>query len=82
MLMVKPALSYLDVIQRVKEAYPGVPLGAYSPSGEFAMIKAAAAKGWLDEQQAMLESLLSMKRAGANFIISYFTKEAIAALAE
>lgn len=74
MLMVKPAQSYLDVIYRVKQAFPALPLGAYQVSGEFAMIKAAAEKGWINEEQAMLESLLSIKRAGADFIITYFAK--------
>jgi porphobilinogen synthase len=72
MLMVKPAGNYLDVIYRIKQAFPQIPLGAYQVSGEYAMIKAAAQNGWLDEQQAMLESLLAIKRAGADFIISYF----------
>lgn len=76
MLMVKPAGAYLDVISRVKQTYPSIPLCAYQVSGEFAMIKAAAEKGWLDEERAMLESLLSIKRAGADFIISYFALEA------
>jgi porphobilinogen synthase len=75
MLMVKPALLYLDIIQRVKTAFPELPLAAYQVSGEFAMIKAAAQRGWLDHDRLMLESLLSIKRAGANFIISYFAKE-------
>ena len=75
MLMVKPAHTYLDVIYRVKQQFPSVPLAAYHVSGEYAMIKAAAANGWLDEQRAMLESLLSVKRAGADFIITYFAKE-------
>ena len=75
MLMVKPAGAYLDIIYRVSQAFPGVPLGAYQVSGEFAMIKAAAANGWVDEQQAALESLLAIKRAGASFILSYFAKE-------
>ncbi len=76
MLMVKPALAYLDVIYRVKQAFPAVPLGAYQVSGEFAMIKAAAAQGWIDEKKVMLESLIAIKRAGADFIITYFAKEA------
>ncbi len=76
MLMVKPAQSYLDVIYRVKQQFPSVPLGAYQVSGEFAMIKAAAEKGWLDEKTVMMESLLSIKRAGADFIITYFAKQA------
>ncbi len=75
MLMVKPAQSYLDIVYRVKQAFPHLPLAAYQVSGEFAMIKAAAQHGWLDEQQAMLESLISIKRAGADFIISYFAKD-------
>lgn len=76
MLMVKPAGMYLDVIQTIKQTYPGVPLGAYQVSGEYAMIKAAAANQWLDEQQVTLESLLAIKRAGADFILSYFAKDA------
>ena len=75
MLMVKPAMSYLDVISSVKQACPGVPLAAYQVSGEFAMIKAAAQQGWIDEQQAVMESLLCIKRSGADFIISYFAKD-------
>lgn len=75
MLMVKPAMNYLDVICRVKQKFPGVPLGAYQVSGEYAMIKAAAQNGWLDEDKVMLESLLSIKRAGADFIITYFAKQ-------
>ncbi len=75
MLMVKPAQNYLDVIYRVKQAHPAIPLAAYQVSGEFAMIKAAAERGWLDEEKAMLESLLAIKRAGADFIISYFAKQ-------
>ncbi|MCP4473047.1 MAG: porphobilinogen synthase [Gammaproteobacteria bacterium] len=75
MVMVKPALSYLDMIQRINSRYSDIPLAAYSVSGEYAMIKAAAAQGWLDETATMLESTLAMKRAGANFIITYFAKE-------
>jgi porphobilinogen synthase len=75
-VMVKPALSYLDVIRRVKDTYPDVPLAAYNVSGEFAMIKAAAANGWIDEQRAALEILTSIKRAGADMILTYFAKEA------
>ncbi len=71
MLMVKPAHTYLDVIYRVKQRFPEVPLGAYHVSGEYAMIKAAASQGWLDEQAALFESVLAIKRAGADFIISY-----------
>lgn len=72
MVMVKPALPYLDITQRVKQQFPGVPLATYQVSGEYSMIKAAAKAGWLDERAAVLESLLSMKRAGANMILSYF----------
>ena len=75
MLMVKPAHTYLDVIYRIKHSYPHLPLGAYHPSGEFCMIKAAAEKGWLDEKKAVLEILRSIRRAGADFIITYYTKE-------
>lgn len=74
-LLVKPAGAYLDVIYRVKEHFPEVPLCAYQVSGEFAMIKAAAAKGWINEKNAVLESLLAIKRAGANFVITYFAKD-------
>ena len=76
MLMVKPALSYLDVIQRVKQAYPAIPLAAYNVSGEFAMVKAAAANGWIDERRVALEILTSIKRAGADMILTYFAKDA------
>jgi porphobilinogen synthase len=73
-LMVKPALAYLDVIRELKENFP-LPIAAYNVSGEYAMIKAADNKGWLDGTQAMRESLLSIKRAGADMILSYFSKE-------
>jgi len=71
-VMVKPALPYLDIIRRVRDAY-GVPTFAYQVSGEYAMIKAASQNGWLDERSAVLESLLSIKRAGANAILSYYS---------
>jgi len=74
MLMVKPAQNYLDVVYRVKQSFPGLPLVAYQVSGEFAMIKAASQQGWIDEQKVMLESLLAIKRAGADVIITYFAK--------
>lgn len=77
-LMVKPALAYLDVIQRVKSAYPYLPMAAYNVSGEYAMIKAAAAKGWLDERAAVLEKLTSIKRAGADLILTYHAKDTAA----
>jgi porphobilinogen synthase len=73
--MVKPALPYLDVIQRVRNAFD-LPLGAYNVSGEYAMIKAAAANGWLDHDRVMMEALTSIKRAGADLILTYFAKEA------
>jgi len=73
-LMVKPALPNLDVIRAVRERFD-LPLAAYNVSGEYAMVKAAAARGWLDERQAALESLTAIKRAGADIIISYWTKE-------
>ena len=75
MLMVKPAMLYLDVIYRIKQRYPEVPLCAYQVSGEFAMIKNAAKHQLIDETAAMIESLQSIKRAGANLIISYFSKD-------
>ena len=75
MLMVKPGHTYLDILWRVKQAHPTLPLGAYHPSGEFAMIKAAAERGWVDEQKAVFEVLTSMKRAGADFILTYYAKE-------
>jgi porphobilinogen synthase len=79
LVMVKPALSYLDVIYRVRERFD-VPLVAYNVSGEYAMIKAAAAQGWLDEKRAMMEALLSIRRAGADSIITYFALDAAKAL--
>ncbi len=69
-VMVKPALAYLDVIRRVKEAF-GVPVAAYNVSGEYAMVKAAAQQGWIDERSAVLEILTSIRRAGADFILTY-----------
>jgi len=74
MIMVKPALAYLDVIKTLSEI-SDVPVAAYQVSGEYAMIKAAGLNGWLDGEKAMLECLLSIKRAGANIILSYFAKE-------
>jgi porphobilinogen synthase len=73
-LIVKPALPYLDVLRAVRERFE-LPVGAYNVSGEYAMLKAAAQSGWLDEHQAALESLTAIKRAGADFIVSYWTKE-------
>jgi porphobilinogen synthase len=73
-LMVKPAMPNLDVIRAVREEFD-LPVAAYNVSGEYAMLKAAAARGWLDERQAAIESLTAIKRAGADFIVSYWTKE-------
>jgi porphobilinogen synthase len=76
MLMVKPALAYLDVIRVVKDAFPELPMAAYNVSGEYAMIKAAAANGWIDEAWVTLETLTAMKRAGADLILTYHAVEA------
>ncbi len=74
-VMVKPALPYLDLIWRVKESF-GVPLAAYNVSGEYAMIKAAAQNGWLDEPRVVMEMLVAIRRAGADMILTYFAKDA------
>lgn len=74
-LMVKPALSYLDIIRRVKEAYPELPLAAYNVSGEYAMVKAAAANDWIDERRVVLEILTSIRRAGADMILTYHARD-------
>jgi porphobilinogen synthase len=79
-VMVKPALAYLDVIARVKEVF-GYPTAAYHVSGEYAMLKAAARNGWIDEPRAMMETLTSIRRAGAEIIITYYAREAARALA-
>ena len=76
MLMVKPALAYLDVIRTAKEAFPELPMAAYNVSGEYAMVKAAAQNGWIDEVKVTLETLLSMKRAGADLILTYHALDA------
>ena len=78
-VMVKPALTYLDVISRVKQQF-NVPTAAYHVSGEYAMLKAAARNGWLDEKRAMLETLTSIARAGADIIITYYARDAARAL--
>lgn len=75
MLMVKPATPYLDVVRRVKDA-TGAPVAAYHVSGEYSMLKAAAANGWIDERAAVLETLTSIRRAGADAIVTYYAKEA------
>ncbi len=74
-VMVKPALPYLDIIRRVKEE-TGYPVAAYNVSGEYSMIKAAAQKGWIDEEKVMMETLISIKRAGAGLILTYFAEDA------
>ena len=78
-VMVKPALTYLDVIARVKQEF-GVPTAAYHVSGEYAMLKAAARNGWIDEPRAMMETLTAIRRAGADIIITYYAREAARAL--
>ena len=74
-VMVKPALAYLDIIYQVKQQF-NLPVAAYNVSGEFSIIKAAAKMGWIDGERAMMESLISIKRAGADMILTYFAKEA------
>jgi len=80
MLLMKPALPYLDVIRAARERYD-LPLGAYQVSGEYSMLHAAFARGWLEPDRAMIESLLSIRRAGADFVVTYFAKDAARALA-
>ncbi len=77
-VMVKPALAYLDIICRVHDRFPGVPLAAYNVSGEFSMLKAAARLGWVDERAVALESLVAIRRAGASIILTYWAKDAAA----
>jgi len=79
MVMVKPALSYLDIIREVKDA-THVPVAAYNVSGEYSMVQAAARLGWIDGERVMLEILTSIKRAGADLILTYHAKEAARAL--
>jgi porphobilinogen synthase len=80
MILMKPAMPYLDVI-RAARARVGVPIGAYQVSGEYSMLQAAFEKGWLDRDRATLESLVSIRRAGADFIVTYFAKDAAKLLA-
>lgn len=80
-VMVKPALAYLDIVRRVKDEF-GYPTAAYNVSGEYAMVKAAARNGWIDERRVVLETLTSMKRAGADLILTYHAKDAARWLAE
>jgi porphobilinogen synthase len=74
-VMVKPAMSYLDIVRRTKDSF-NIPIAAYNVSGEYSMIKAAAERGWIDGEKVMLEVLTSIKRAGADVIITYFAKDA------
>jgi porphobilinogen synthase len=80
MIMVKPAMPYLDVIAAARERFD-LPLAAYQVSGEYAMIQAAAKNGWIHGEKVMMESLLSIRRAGADFILTYFAKDAAKKLA-
>ncbi len=82
MIMVEPALSYLDIVSQVKENFPGVPLAAYNVSGEYSMVKAAALNGWIDERRVVLESLTGITRAGASIIITYWAKDVAKWLAQ
>lgn len=82
LLMVKPALAYLDVIRQIRDRFPDRPLGAYHVSGEYAMLKAAGRNGWIDERRAALEALTGIKRAGADIIITYYALEAAGWLAD
>lgn len=79
MILMKPAMPYLDVIRAARERFEA-PIGAYQVSGEYSMLHAAFAKGWLEPKRAMLESLVSIRRAGAGFIVTYFAQEAAKAL--
>ncbi|MFN2316215.1 MAG: porphobilinogen synthase, partial [Gemmatimonadales bacterium] len=81
-LMVKPALAYLDIIKATRDRYPEMPLAAYNVSGEYAMVKAAAANGWLDERRVTLEILTAIRRAGADMILTYHALDAARWLAE
>lgn len=80
-VMVKPALAYLDILRTVRDHFPGVPLAAYNVSGEFSMVKAAAERGWVDERAVALESLIAMRRAGAGILLTYWAKQAAGWLA-
>jgi porphobilinogen synthase len=80
MILMKPAMPYLDVVRAARERV-GVPIGAYQVSGEYSMLQAAFEKGWLERDRAILESLVSMRRAGADFIVTYFAKDAAKSLA-
>jgi porphobilinogen synthase len=82
LIMVKPAMAYLDVIRQVHDRWPGVPLAAYNVSGEFSMVKAAAERGWLDERTVALECLTAIRRAGADVILTYWAKDVARWLSE
>jgi porphobilinogen synthase len=75
LIMVKPALAYLDILRLAYDRFPGVPLAAYNVSGEFSMVKAAAERGWLDEKAVVLEMLTAIHRAGAGIILTYWAKD-------
>ena len=75
MVLMKPGMPYLDIVRAARERF-GVPIGAYQVSGEYSMLQAAFEKGWLDRDRAMIEALLSFRRAGADFIVTYFAKDA------
>jgi porphobilinogen synthase len=79
MLMVKPATPYLDILRQLRDRFD-LPLAAYHVSGEYAMIKAAAERGWIDEERVMMETLTSIRRAGADIIITYYAREAVRAI--
>ncbi len=80
MIMVKPAMPYLDIIRQARDRF-SVPLGAYQVSGEFSMLMAAIKNGWLDRDRAIMESLTAIRRAGADFMLTYFAKDAARMLA-
>ncbi|MFP6576673.1 MAG: porphobilinogen synthase [Pirellulaceae bacterium] len=75
LIMVKPALAYLDIVRQVRDTFPGIPLATYNVSGEYSMVKAAAERGWIDEKTIVCESLTAMHRAGADILITYWAKE-------
>jgi porphobilinogen synthase len=75
MILMKPAMPYLDIVHEARERF-GIPIGAYQVSGEYSMLQAAFEKGWLDRDRAILESLIGIRRAGADFIVTYFAKQA------
>jgi len=82
MIMVKPALAYLDILRAVRQHFPGVPLAAYNVSGEYSMVKAAAERGWIDERAVVVESLIGLRRAGAQILLTYWAKDVARWLAE